>query len=301
MMFEDFFKEVKEKSQSATYTNIDISKMSALNIDYFREQLLYNLNNLADNELYNFISANYKTVLQDIIDKRDERYLMIVSNTRFLSIFNEVLRHNTLNIMEIKNCNKIAYSFLTHNSTPDDDYIRSLYFNMSSIVNSHIVMRLIGVGVSEELAAMIAISRYSHDNELYNCKRVNNVLISSKTLLTEQIIINIFEILYDEFYILFNGVMYDVYSEQELDAISEDASQIYSNMSLALIDMTNTLPDQVIYSVLVEYLSANNTSKDYSDTRFKLYSLNSTDYYRILQVLDRVITEKGFYSNTMDI
>lgn len=300
-MFEDFFKEAKEKSKPATYTNIDISKMSALNIDYFREQLLYNLNNLADNELYTFLSTNYKTVLQDIIDKRDERYLKIVSNTRFLSIFNEVLRHNTLNIMEIKNCNKIAYSFLTHNLAPDDEYIRSLYFNMSSIVNSHIVMRLIGVGVCEELAALLAIARYSHDNELYNSKRVNNVLISSKTLLTEQIIINIFEILYDEFYILFNGVMYDVYSEQELDAISTEANEIYSNMSLALIDMMNTLPDQVIYLVLVEYLSVNNTSKDYSDTRFKLYSLNSTDYYRILQVLDRVVAEKGFYSNTVDI
>lgn len=300
-MFKDFFKEVKEKSEPASYVNIDISKMSALNIDYFREQLLHNLNNLADNDLYSFISANYKTVLQDIIDKRDERYLNIVSNTRFISIFNEVLRHNTLNIMEIKNCNKIAYSFLTHNLTSDNEYARTLYLNMSSIVNSHIVMKLIAIGISEEFACMLAIARNSHNNELYNSKRVNNVIISNRTLLTEQTIIRIFETMYDEFYILFNGVMYDVYSEQELDAISEEASQIYSNMSLALIDMMNVLPEQVIYLVLVEYISVNNTAKDYNDTRFKLYSLNNTDYYRILQVLDKVITENGFYSNTIDI
>ena len=82
--------------------------------------------------------------------------------------------------------------------------------------------------------------------------------------------------------------MFDVYTEDDLRTAEEYQRDIYSTMSLAILELLNVMPSSDIMTILSSYsMSARNRN-----IRFSLRLSN--DYYRINQVIE-VLNSQGIY------
>lgn len=285
-MFEKYILKSQENPHEEPVANIGmniqgnplISKEALRNI-------LYNFDKYNDQDLYNTILGGIDVILLEIFKKDNNDYLNLITNKRFLSIFIRAIDSYSPNLtfdQRVK-CNKLAYDYLiSANSIPE---IRSLFFSLSKIVNKKSVSELTAIGLSENLAEYISLSRFSSQKEVVNVKRLNFILMNSDPELMDlQKIILVYEKLFDHALPLFEGVMTDSIDD-DADYMTDDMWLIYSNISLAILEIINNLPSESIITIL----------RAYNETYYKLYgkikprfNLNaiSDDYRRILSCLD---------------
>lgn len=250
---------------------------------------LSNIDNLTDRDLYELINNSYNILLNDTVVNDNKYYLSLFTNSRFLSIFIQVTSSVIMNHTNRVFCNRIAYDYLT--STDPDPYIVQLFYTLSKMVNRDVIPQLIGIGLSEDLASYMALTRYSTQKEMVNVKRLNFIIIQSpKELMTEQRIVWIYEKLFDRFTPLFEGTMFDIYSD--IDHYTEDMEEIYSIISLAILDIMNEMASADIRKVLISYSGDYNFRyrKGERTSRFSMQSL-AEDFYRINQVVEALVQE----------
>lgn len=282
-IFNDFCKEVKQKNPyvKPNYVKIDIENNPVFNLQVLRDQLM-NLDKLSDQDLYNLIYRNCDNILSNIFVNNDKTILQIFTHPRFLTILNQVLYK--LNITyDIKiYCNKIIYDYLSLNT--GDQYVRDLLLILGKTVNRNEIASLVGLGLDEDYSTLLAISRFSSKKELANIKRLNFTICNgSKNIMTEQMIVNVYERLIDNFTILFKGTMLDAYDTSNFP---EDHQEIYSYISLAILDIMNTMPSNKIKVVLSSYAGDYYSFVNTTHTvRFSMQCL-SYDYFRITQVVE---------------
>lgn len=277
--------EDKRKNPPKTY---DITSL-APSIESVKETIA-NIDSLSDEDLLQFINMKYSTILETIFVKDDKSLIPVFTNIRFLSFFVNVVSSKSLSINDRIFCNKIAYDYL-NSSQNSDGVIRDSLFNMSKHVNKEVIPSLIGLGLDENLSAYLALCRFSSSKEEINVNRVNYLIISSSIdIMTEQNIIFIYEKLFDNFTHLFKYTMMDYYTEEELNNISSCASDIYSNMNLAIVVILNAMPSDSIRKVLLSYANDYHVSK--SQCRFTMDSLAVCDYGRILTVVDSLLRDE---------
>lgn len=292
-MFENYINDLTKNStvnQSKPLTAGEVLNNPLFNPDGFRIKLS-NMDNLTDRDLYNLIKENYETILSDIFMKENPSYIELFTNSRFLSIMIQVMS----SIIDVPYnirvyCNKLAYDYLTYNEKSDDKYITQLFLSLSKTVNKMIIPTLIGLGLSEELASYLALARYSSLKEMVNVKRLNFVIMtSSTTVMTEQMIVNIYCKLFTKCTTLFEGTMFNVFKQHEMN---EDMDLIYSTISLAVLDVLNSMTTADIRSVLMSY--AQDYSALYKNTgvRFPIESISYVDYGRILDIVDALKAEQ---------
>lgn len=270
----------------------DEEYISISDIPMFNESALYDqlekIDKVDDDELYGIIEKNYSRILDNVFESGEGFYLSLFLNQRFLSVFTNVMS-NQKNINDIDRvlCNKIAYDYLTSSDMSKiKPEFKSLFFNLSKRVNFSVIPRLLILGLDEETCAYLALSRYSHTEPMVYIRRLNHIITShSDSVMNEQMIIDIYQVLVSGFTQLFKYTMFDVSTEDELNGIGPGASDIYSNISLAVVDILNSLTSNDIRKVLVEYSNEYNTS-DNLDIRFSMRSIAAHDYWRILKVID---------------
>lgn len=259
-------------------------------------EVLQDIDNISDYDLYELIKINYNQILKEIFRKENADLVKIITNTRFLSIFIQVI--NCINISEEERiyCNKMAYDYITMPNISNnkvDEHVKQLFISLSNSVNKHVLPGLLSLGLDEQLASMLAICRFSSMKEFVNVRRINHIMIcSDPTVMTSQNIIYIYEKLFDKFTDLFIATMYDVYDDVELEAISYNASEIYSNISLAIVDILNSMTSVDIRKVLLAY------GMDYAldmnrKIRFSINTLAQCDYNRIYQIVDNLLVYEG--------
>ena len=97
-------------------------------------------------------------------------------------------------------------------------------------------------------------------------------------------IIYIYEKLFDHVLPLFEGIMTDSIDD-DADYMTDDMWLVYSNISLAILEIINNMPSEMIMTIL----------RAYNETYYKLYgnvkprfNINgiSDDYIRILRCLE---------------
>lgn len=295
-IFKDVIKDIKQNNPyvKPNYVNVNILQNPVFNLQVLREKLM-NINNLTDQQLYDLITNSYDNILSDIFvnssPEMQEQYLNIFIHPRFLTILNQVMYKVHLSYDNRIYCNKIIYDYLTMGN--GDQYTKDLLLALAKTVNRDIIPNLVGLGLSEDFATTLAISRFSSKKELVNIKRLNFAICSSSPeIMTEQMIVYIYEKLIGNFTFLFEGTMFDIC---DYNTVTEDFAEIYSTISLAILTILNNMPSEKIRTVLVSYTGDYNSIMNTNHcVRFSMQSL-SMDYYRIVQVVEYLRIVENIY------
>lgn len=247
--------------------------------------------NMSNVELREFINNNFDRILSSVYtgDTINE-HVACFQDPRFLDAFADVLQRKRFfeNDTIIK-INNICYDYISFNNR--DEAILNRLVSISNIINRMLIPRLLGLGISNNLASILLIARFS-SFELNTCvKRVNFIIISQpKVLMTEEMITEIFKILYPgpEIWVkIFQYFMLDVIPEYtENDSwVSEDVEEVNSLINLSILDILNIQPSAIIRSTLVEYAESYSILNRNKPVRFSMQTL-SDDYSRINDIVN---------------
>ena len=122
-----------------------------------------NMSNMSDADLRNFIFNSLDSILNKLFTSNEAaKYVNYFRDARFLDALTDVIvAKNFIDKVQIIRINTICYHYLTLPNSEKDNSIISRIIKLSNIVNNTNLPRLLGLGLSENLASMILISRYS--------------------------------------------------------------------------------------------------------------------------------------------
>lgn len=283
-MFEKYIVKSQEAPQEPVVNvGMNIRTNPLLNKEALRDTL-YNFNNYTDSQIFNVIKECLDIILLEIFKKDDNNrnYLNIITDSRFLSIFIRAVDATKLTYDQKIRCNKLAYDYMV--SEHRDPEIERLFFTLSQVVNKESISLLTAIGIPENLADYMALSRFSSVKEEVNVKRLNFIIMSSDPkLMTVQNIIYIYEKLFDRVLPLFEGTMTDSIND-DADYMTDDMWLVYSCISLAVLEIVNNLPSEMIISLLRAYYETYTRYYGKITPRFNINSI-SDDFSRILSCL----------------
>lgn len=311
-MFEKFVNDVANMPvDNPQMVELGIANNPAINAELLKSYILTDTP-VSNEEMYHIVRQSYKDVLKCIVDLKIGEYLEYCTTPKFITVLQEVIR----NLQEIDNdtrryCNRIAYDYITMFSKEESSEhkkISQMMMDLSQLVNRDTIIKLNAIGLPNELSSWISLARYSSENESTNIMRVNFIVCRNigqhmkfdlsdmrESIRLEQLIVNIFEKLYDRLAILFESIMFDVYP-MDAEWMTENIGDVYGIISLAILDILENMPVNMIVEVLKIY------SNDYLNVRerkgsncirFSMKSL-SWDYPRINNVVE-VLKSQGIY------
>lgn len=278
-MFEQYMKDIS-KEPKRELVEIKLFDNPAYNPLALKDKLK-NIDSIDDRELYTLLKDGYDTLLSAIFTDNDIEYLDLFTNPRFISVMIQVMSTvNNISHINRTYINKIVYDYITLSES--DQYIKQLLHSLSKTVNKDVLPKLLGLGLREDIAVYLALARFSSQKEIVNVKRVNFVIMTSPIeIMTEQMIVYIYEKLFDRITPLFTGTMIDNCKQD----MSPDMEEIYSTISLAVLDILNLMPSADIRKVLISYVGDYQALYLQNGYRFSLQCL-SNDYARINAVVE---------------
>lgn len=282
--FDKFVQYEKTKPLSEN-VNLNISENPNINKGLL-DSIINNgtINNYSDEELYELVSNNLRGLLLNIFERKDQRYIKMIISDRFLRILIQVVNTIDIDYMNKIYLNKLCYDYLTLDDNSKNNIISDLIYHLAKITNKQHIPILVGVGIPEKIACYIVLSRFSTNNEFINIKRMNFVIMTANIDITEQMIVNIYENLFDRVTQLFEATMLDVIDTNE-EWYNDDIDERYSLITLALLDILDSLPTDAIHRVLDDYVRLYNTSYSGRPVRCDLRCL-SGDYTRIRDIAE---------------
>lgn len=288
-MFEEYYASIvkedsyKEKHQEPKFT-MEYNSSVVSNPEILAMEL-DNVSVVDQNKLYDSISKGWRTILDaDFVERHKVTIANAFTNEKFVVLFSQVMSQVELNPFQRVMCNKLVYDYLTLNHEKDI-HIQSLLYNLGITINKDIIPGLMGIGLDSNTASNIAIARFSTDKETLAVKRVNVIIVNSPIeVMTEQMIVNIYQKLYDHLVPLFEGIMFDKWDEDNFQE-AEDCEELYGLINLALLDILNDMPDDMIYHILSQYAKDKEYVHLNTPVRFNIHSISS-DYSRIINMID---------------
>lgn len=275
---------VKVRAHESPNFNLSILKQNIDSID-----------SMNDLELWNFIARTYKSILTNLFEGEDNyKYIKQLQNPRVLDVFIRLFSNmNYIENDDIIRCNTLCYHYITLPKQQQNPEVLNKMLRLSDVVNRGYISGLLGLGLSNKLASMILIARFS-DIDINVCvKRVNFIIITQpKELMTEVMIEDIFRKIYDVmniFYRIFPYLMMDVIPEYDDNNettwwVTEEVAEVDSQLGLAILNILDNLPSQLIRLTLMNYTEGQNMVYQKRPVRFSLNNL-SEDYYRINNII----------------
>ena len=258
---------------------------------YQFDTFIRTLDQRSDIEVMNFLKVNLEFICNRILSNEWDCPDVLISD-KFMRNFSQVL--TTVNIthgMRVA-ANKICYDYLTSGITIDDN-VKDKVLRLSRVVNYAYIQQLVGVGLDEVTASNLVLCRFSSIKEKINIRRLNFVICTKDPeVMTTQMIVYIYEKLFDRVGELFEETMWEYYTPDQEVELGNDFLEIYSTVSLAILTIVNNMPMASIEKIITGYV----TDWEYigrPPTRFSLISL-SADYNRI-QLVVEALTERGIY------
>lgn len=280
----------------------EVNLMDTLN-EFMKDSFYKNINNLdqlSPSQRLTFIKSNIDLISEHIINAKCS-YAHALFTPTFLEAYLKVLSSIPINGIRRFASNYLYYTFKTNSKYNQVDremkrVIHGLFFSISRVVNREQIRILETVGVPSDYATELCAARNSSTDEVVNAFRVNLIISCSRDplLFTEQMIIYVFEKLYDQMRYLFLAIMLDPSDNYANDyPDDEDAFYyVFSNIELAVLTMANNLPMDGIDRLLRIYAERWN-SLGKPKVRFSLRVL-SADFGRVLAVAEK-LTANGVY------
>lgn len=254
----------------------------ALNRDAFK-LIAHSISSMDEHQTAITIRNNIDEICQDIINGRIDSYGYLFNDVKFIDGFIRAINSIPITPKIRLACNKLTYDYFTsdHDKIPE---IKQRCLNISRIVNSTKITALCSLGIDGNTASNLALCRYSSTVERVCFQRLNFALyFKDPRLMTEQMIVYIYEVLIDNVKPLFIATMFEVYSDYQAQEYGEDFVEIYGAVSNAVLDILNNMQTNQIQAILSAYYEELKAQRQ--PVRFSLRSL-SGDYSRISRVVE---------------
>lgn len=261
---------------------------------------LKNINVMTDKEVYELVNDYYEDILTDIFIKKEKQekseFTDLFTVPKFIIALTQVMYTLTPSHTTRRRLNKMSYDYLVLKERNRDPYVSGLLMALSKTVNRDKIPKLCTLPLPEDLASLLALSRYSSEKEVLNVKRLNRVLLNQPAdSITEQKIVDIYLSLFEHILPLFTGVMLDVISPQNL---SPNTAEVYGLITLAALDIMNELPIVDIKKGLTMFDEDRKIQYPDSPLRINLESCSQEDYPRLLKAID-LLKQEGVYISTI--
>lgn len=292
-MFEDYVaaldkeKSLDERVNSRQQFSMDFSNNILTGPNILATELS-NIDAMDNNTLYQMLLKTWHIILDmEFINKNKAIIANAFTNEKFVVLFSQVMNQvpHVTRSQQIC-CNKLVYDYLTLRSEKDP-HIQGLLYNLGMNINREITPSLMSLGLDTNTVADLAIARFSTEKEILAVKRVNVIIVNSPIeVMTEQMIVWIYERLFHHLLPLFEGIMFDKWSD-EIFQEEEDMEEIYGLINLALLDILNEMPDDMIYNILHQYHQVREQMYSDKPVRFDIHAISNEDYGRIIANIDR--------------
>ena len=263
---------------------------------YVLEDKLSNISNLTNNELYEVLMLAYPTILnKTFIDKNKAMIANLFMNERFVSIFSQVLSNVSIPFTDDQktNCNRLIYDYIVYNGSKKSKHVMEILYKVGKIINRDVVPIVCALGLDEQLAINLIIARFSTKDEYLGMQRVNVVIMNSDiNIMPEQMIVWIYEKLFNHLTPMFEGIMFDVWNDD--DFINEDKEEIYGTINLAILDILQDAPMKNIISVISSFAQDRYYIHANDPIRFNIKAISLSDYGRVIEAIDHVEKDRGF-------
>lgn len=268
--------------------NIDFR---TFNIDHFFE-LMKSIDMMGESDLISTIK-NYIDLIVDRTLSDDKTIGSILSHPKFVAAYYKTMQIIPINYERRLFANKLTYEYSVLDN-PNQEILR--YFReISEYVNKGTTIKLTNIGLNRKIANDLVMCRYSSRHESVNVQRLNFTMCKyNAEIFTDQVIVWVYEQLFDRISDLFIASMLEVYSDRELDELGNEFRDVYGNISLAILVILNNMPSISIRQVVLKYIDAytNWVRIRHTLPRFTLRAL-SYDYERIVNVVEELIA-KGY-------
>lgn len=269
----------------------DFEQQFGTNISALAENFV-NIDKMNHSELENLISSTYSVVLNYCTSNGSIETQFIwnlFNNVKYVVGLARLLSNTPVTLKQIMAIDHVLYNMYVVRNQLKPEVIAA-HYELSKVINASVVMGLSGVllPAGEKTALDIGMCIYSTPYSNIAIQRLNLYMINcseENEPFTEETMVNIYVNLYGSALTkLFEGIMFDVYSRDDLNNFTESQRNCYYRINLALCDILVQAPTQVIYTVLEAY------TIDYSAMavpykRFSMRTL-SNDYKRINDVID---------------
>lgn len=272
-----------------------IPNFDAWQLDYFYKSI-NNFNAMSDHDMHNFVKCNIDFIAKQFNDGTC-KYARKLCDMDFLRVLYDVL--NNMPITESRKLfvNKLCYSYQYYKSASYEALHNML--KITKIANRRKVDELLSIGLDEDTATYCCMCRYSSSDEYQNAVRLNFYLCTrGVSVMSEQMIIYIYEKLFDQIRYLFLATMLDYDPKQHgIDPTNQfeeqDANDVFNNITLAILTIVNNMTSDDIYRLIKIFLDAWNAYHR-PPVRFSLRAL-SGDFGRIRDVVDRMYDQNNIY------
>lgn len=304
MAFEKYW---EEKNAYDSGNKVEMVKIVPANSPSFNRSILlgsiYDMNNMNDTELRMFVQNSFRSILNNIFfgSKESADYINCFTNVRFLDAFIDVVQRfihqgGYLDRDNIVKINNICYDYITFNSASRNQAVVNRMFMLANIINAPYIPRLLGLGLNNNITNLLLIARWSNLDPRVCVRRVNFIIIQQpKELMTQEIIAQIFKILYEldrdqrNYIKIFPHIMMDVlgdYDEADPSThwITDEIQEVDSTISLAALDILNEFTDINIRHTLINYTESYKVVHSNKPIRFSMRRL-SDDHERINTVI----------------
>lgn len=280
---------MKRPKEPVQYTTISIYQSSEQFLAQFD-----NMDALTDGEMHQLVAGTHLEVLDMVPCAAQnpvyaQKLMDIISNSRYVSTLANYLGNiDELNYSYKVYLNHLLYDYIVFTGGPDKGNKRDI-FHLADTVNIDHVQKLYVTGFDRDLISFLCICKYSSLDEQICVKRVNLALFMSDRNMDLQNVVDVYQTLFNSSMLkLFEGIMFDVYSDQDLENATTNQRNIYSLMGVALLEMVNVMPSASIQVILSAY------AQDCYGKRVRFSMKLSNDYWRINDMID-MIRNMGIY------
>ena len=304
-IYKDFWEEVNkyDAEHPIQVIKVRVDENPNFNLEILKQNIDH-VNDMSDSELRSFIKKCFKSIMRDLFGAEMPKYIKYFQDIRFLNAFIDVvLSLEFIDKEDIIRINTMCYHYITLPKDKQDYRVLDRMMQLSNIVNKLNIPRLLGLGLSSNLASILLIARYS-DIDLNVCvKRVDFIIITQpKELMSEKMIEEIFKILYnvmDDFHRIFPYIMMDILPEYDENNpntfwVTDDIQEVNSTLNLAILNIIDNLPSQTIRGIILNYSEAMSMIYKNQTVRFSLRNL-SEDYYRINNIINSIAYNEHIY------
>ena len=304
-IYKDFWEEANkyDAEHPIQVIKVRVDENPNFNLEILKQNIDH-VNDMSDSELRSFIKKCFKSIMRDLFGAEMPKYIKYFQDIRFLNAFIDVvLSLEFIDKEDIIRINTMCYHYITLPKDKQDYRVLDRMMQLSNIVNKLNIPRLLGLGLSSNLASILLIARYS-DIDLNVCvKRVDFIIITQpKELMSEKMIEEIFKILYnvmDDFHRIFPYIMMDTLPEYDENNpntfwVTDDIQEVNSTLNLAILNIIDNLPSQTIRGIILNYSEAMSMIYKNQTVRFSLRNL-SEDYYIINNIINSIAYNEHIY------
>lgn len=244
--------------------------------------------NYTDDDIINKFQNYYEEFISEVANSDSGKYNNIIINERFLSLLYKLINIKPISEYTRINLCKIIYNYTLLFPNKEQIILSSLQ-SIAEVINKNYIVKLFKLFplLDRSLPILLSVVRFSISDDIIAVVRLNKLIEKYPIhIMNEQTIVDIYSILFERFTPCFIGTMFDV------DIPKGDLIETYDMISLSVLDILENMPLADIRIVLLgyykEYWRRQQNKNNIIPVRFKMFTVNCSDYPRINSIVDQL-------------